>query len=92
MKEALQAVRDRLPGGGAAFLLLVLAAVTVLLDPRRELLTWDDGWAYARRYDSEAERRAALPGWLHFYNHHRTHSAIGGTPASRLNNLPGHHT
>jgi hypothetical protein len=30
--------------------------------------------------------------WLHFHNHHRTHSAIGGTPASRLNNLPGHHT
>jgi transposase InsO family protein len=54
--------------------------------------TLADGWAYARRYDSEAERRAALPGWLHFYNHHRTHSAIGGTPASRLNNLPGHHT
>jgi transposase InsO family protein len=53
--------------------------------------TLADGWAYARRYDSEAERRAALPGWLHFYNHHRTHSAIGGTPASRLNNLPGHH-
>jgi 4-amino-4-deoxy-L-arabinose transferase-like glycosyltransferase len=25
-----------------------LAAVTIVLDPRRELLTWDDGWAYAR--------------------------------------------
>jgi transposase InsO family protein len=54
--------------------------------------TLADGWAYARRYDSETERRAALPGWLHFYNHHRIHSAIGGTPISRLNNLPGHHT
>ena len=54
--------------------------------------TLADGWAYARRYDSEAERRAALPRWLHFYNHHRVHSAIGGTPVSRLNNLPGHHT
>ena len=32
------------------------------------------------------------PGWIHFYNHHRIHSAIGGTPISRLNNLPGHHT
>ena len=39
--------------------------------------------------DSEAERRAALPGWLHFYNHDRTHSVIGGPPVSRLNNLPG---
>ena len=54
--------------------------------------TLADGWAYARFYTSEAERRAALPGWLHFYNHHRIHSAIGGTPISRLNNLPGHHS
>ncbi|WP_188757343.1 integrase core domain-containing protein, partial [Microbacterium album] len=51
--------------------------------------TLADGWAYARFYDSEAERRAALPGWLHFYNHHRRHSAIGAPPISRLNNLPG---
>lgn len=54
--------------------------------------TLADGWAYARFYDSEAERRAALPGWLHFYNHHRIHSAIGGPPTNRLNNLPGHHS
>ena len=54
--------------------------------------TLADGWAYARHYTSNAEREAALPGWLHFYNHHRYHSAIGGVPASRLNNLPGHHT
>jgi transposase InsO family protein len=54
--------------------------------------TLADGWAYARRYASDAERRSALPGWLHFYNYHRIHSAIGGPPASRLNNLPGHHT
>ena len=53
--------------------------------------TLADGWAYARHYTSEDERRAALPGWIHFYNHHRIHSAIGGTPTSRLNNLPGHH-
>lgn len=54
--------------------------------------TLAEGWAYARLYPSEAQRRAALPRWLHFYNHHRIHSAIGGAPASRLNNLPGHHT
>jgi transposase InsO family protein len=54
--------------------------------------TLADGWAYARFYGSETERRAALPGWIHFYNHHRIHSAIGGTPYSRLNNLPGHHS
>ena len=54
--------------------------------------TLADGWAYARLYTSDAERRAALPVWLHFYNHHRIHSAIGGTPIGRLNNLPGHHS
>ena len=53
--------------------------------------TLADGWAYARFYTSETERRAALPGWLHFYNHHRIHSAIGAPPASRINNLSGHH-
>ncbi|SDR95444.1 IS481 family transposase [Microlunatus soli] len=54
--------------------------------------TLADGWAYARLYTSETERRAALPGWLHFYNHHRAHSAIGGKPPlTRLTNLPGHH-
>ena len=54
--------------------------------------TLSDGWAYARLYDSETSRRNALPGWLHFYNHHRAHSAIGGLPpVTRLNNLPGHH-
>ena len=55
--------------------------------------TLADGWAYARFYDSKPTRRAALPGWLHFYNHHRAHSAIGGKPPiTRLTNLPGHHT
>jgi transposase InsO family protein len=54
--------------------------------------TLADGWAYARLYTSENERRTALPGWLHFYNHHRAHSAIGGRPpVTRLTNLPEHH-
>jgi transposase InsO family protein len=54
--------------------------------------TLADGWAYARFYASEDERRAALPGWLHFYNHHRVHSAIGNQPPiTRLTNVPGHH-
>ncbi|MCC6433731.1 MAG: IS481 family transposase [Acidimicrobiales bacterium] len=55
--------------------------------------TLGDGWAYARFYTSTDERNAALPGWLHFYNHHRVHSAIGAkTPISRLTNVPGHHS
>lgn len=55
--------------------------------------TLAEGWAYARYYTSETERRAALPGWLHFYNHHRPHSSIGGQPPiSRIeNNVAGHH-
>ena len=54
--------------------------------------TMADGWAYAHHYTSEAERRTALPGWLHEYNHHRPHSAVGGLPpVTRLNNLAGHH-
>ncbi|WP_240051802.1 integrase core domain-containing protein, partial [Pseudonocardia sp. EV170527-09] len=55
--------------------------------------TLADGWAYARLYESTRQRNDALPGWLHFYNHHRAHSAIGGQPpVTRLTNLPGHHT
>jgi transposase InsO family protein len=54
--------------------------------------TLADGWAYARYYHSDTDRREALPAWLHFYNHHRAHSAIGGQPPiKRLTNLPGHH-
>lgn len=49
-------------------------------------------WAYVRTYTSEAERTAALDEFLHLYNHHRYHTAIGGTPADRVNNLPGHYT
>ena len=52
--------------------------------------TLSDGWAYARHYTSEHERRAALPAWLHAYNHHRPHSACGNQPPlSRLTNVPG---
>ncbi|GHF65980.1 hypothetical protein GCM10017566_44580 [Amycolatopsis bartoniae] len=52
-----------------------------------------DEWAYARPYQSEAERREALPRWLHTYNHHRGHTTLAGhPPASRLPNLPGQNT
>lgn len=50
-------------------------------------------WAYARPYRSEAERAAAYPDFIHTYNHHRPHTALGGkTPADRVPNLPGQHT
>jgi transposase InsO family protein len=47
-------------------------------------------WAYAKAYRSETARRKALPGWLHTYNHHRPHTALGGKPpTSRVPNLSG---
>lgn len=54
--------------------------------------TLADGWAFTQHYKSESARRAALPHWLHFYNQHRPHTAIGKVPPiTRLNNLPGHY-
>jgi transposase InsO family protein len=52
-----------------------------------------NAWAIDRFYPTEQHRRAALPRWLHFYNHHRPHTAIGGQPPiTRLTNLPGQHS
>jgi transposase InsO family protein len=54
--------------------------------------TLAEGWAFKKFYTSENVRRAALPAWLHEYNHHRPHTAIGGSPPiTRLDNLAGHH-
>lgn len=45
-------------------------------------------WAYAKPYASSSQRLEALPHWLHYYNHHRPHAALGHLPpASRVNNL-----
>jgi transposase InsO family protein len=42
-------------------------------------------WAYANPYETSDLRAAELPHWLHRYNHHRPHSAIGDKPPiSRL--------
>jgi transposase InsO family protein len=52
--------------------------------------TLAQGWAFRRFYNSETVRRKALPAWLHEYNHHRPHTAIGKLPPiSRLTNVPG---
>ncbi|HEV2336220.1 MAG TPA: IS481 family transposase [Stellaceae bacterium] len=37
-------------------------------------------WAYARAYQSSAERGHAMPPWIADYNHSRPHSALGGKP------------
>ncbi len=50
-------------------------------------------WAFDVFYPSETARRAALPAWLHHYNHHRPHTAIGrAAPITRLTNVSGQHT
>jgi transposase InsO family protein len=54
--------------------------------------TLADEWAYARVYRSDTERSAALDDWLHLYNHHRYHTAIGGPPITRVNDLTGSYT
>jgi transposase InsO family protein len=52
-------------------------------------------WAYAQPFTSSRQRAAALPHWLHTYNHHRTHTALNGHPPitrAPAHNLPGHYT
>ncbi|MFF8196803.1 IS481 family transposase, partial [Streptomyces bobili] len=49
-----------------------------------------DEWAYLRPYASNTERTDALADFLHTYNHHRCHTALGGKPPiSRVNNAAG---
>jgi transposase InsO family protein len=60
----------------------------------RFIRTMLDEWAYARPYPTNAERLAALPGWVHHYDHTRHHTALDGrTPAEVLvNKVRGKHT
>jgi transposase InsO family protein len=55
--------------------------------------TLADEWAYARLYRSDAERCQEYTAWLHTYNHHRGHTALGGQPpATRVPNLSGQYS
>lgn len=54
-------------------------------------------WAYIRPWTSDQQRRTGYERFLHFYNHHRSHGALGwSTPAAALysltDNLPGDHS
>jgi transposase InsO family protein len=55
-------------------------------------------WAYIRPWTSDRQRQAAYRGFMHFYNHHRSHGALDwATPIQALNhlagdNLPAEHT
>ena len=53
-------------------------------------------WADIRGWTSDQQRTKAYAGFIHFYNHHRTHGALGwSTPTACLNtfrdNVPGEH-
>jgi transposase InsO family protein len=55
--------------------------------------TLGEEWAYARLYLSEAERVAEYATFIHTYNHHRGHTALGGKPpADRVPNLCGQYS
>jgi transposase InsO family protein len=54
-------------------------------------------WAYIRPWRSDTQRTLAYDRFLHFYNHHRSHGALGwSTPAATLatftDNLPAEHS
>ena len=49
--------------------------------------TLADEFLYARVFKSESDRRVRLQRWVHGYNCHRHHTAVGGPPASRAHNL-----
>lgn len=54
-------------------------------------------WAYVRDWTTDRQRRGAYDGFMHSYNHHRSHGALGwATPMATLNrllrdNLPAEH-
>jgi transposase InsO family protein len=58
----------------------------------RFIQTLINEWTYARPYRSNAERAAALPGFVDFYNRTRPHTALGGrSPLDVVNNVRGDH-
>lgn len=58
----------------------------------RFIRTLMDECAYTRVYRSEHARRQAIDRFVHTYNHHRHHTAIGGPPITRAPNLAGQHS
>jgi transposase InsO family protein len=54
--------------------------------------TLADEFLDAHVFRSEKHRRRRLEHWVHIYNCHRNHTAIGGPPSSRVRNVTGHYT
>jgi transposase InsO family protein len=54
----------------------------------RFIRTMLGGWAYGAIYGTSHQRRAALPGWLDFYNRRRPHGSLSHqAPLTRLDAL-----
>ena len=50
-------------------------------------------WAYVRPYTSNGTHLRLLSAWLHRYNYHRAHTALGGlAPVTRVTNQRGKYT
>ena len=46
-------------------------------------------WAYIQDWTTDSQRAIAYVGFIHFYNHHRSHGALNwATPAATLTQLP----
>jgi transposase InsO family protein len=62
----------------------------------RFIRTMLGGWAYGAIYRDSAQRTAALPGWLEFYNWRRPHGSLAHRPPgarlAELNNVAGTYT
>jgi transposase InsO family protein len=62
----------------------------------RFIKTLPVGWAYGAIYRTSAERRAALSGWIDWYNTRRPHGSLGHKPPAarltELNNVLGSYT
>ncbi len=54
--------------------------------------TMADEFLYSFTFRSENQRRRRLDRWVHDYNHHRNHTAVGGPPASHVHNVCGSYT
>lgn len=66
-------------------------AQTIDIRAERCIRTLPDEWAYLHLYPSNAERLAALPRYVDFYDRRRPHTAIRGlVPLAAVNNVLKH--
>lgn len=58
----------------------------------RFIRTLLEEWAYVNPYQDNDQRAGLLPAWLHMYNYHRSHTALGGaSPFDRVKHLCGNY-